>query len=164
MKCGVMVRHHRKCEKVKAHLNRCIPFLNSLQSAGLFDVDIPHWVVLRNDGKEKRNKVLQTLKDTRLFLASPDTTSTPASTLAYTTATAATRTSTSSTSTTPASKKPRANRTTMQPRANGTIHDYLIPPLSAIDRAAFQEEIAMNFYMCARRASFAQSIAEAPPR
>ncbi len=29
------------------------------------------------------------------------------------------------------------------------MHDYLIPPLSAIDRATFQEEIAMYFYMSA---------------
>ncbi len=29
------------------------------------------------------------------------------------------------------------------------MHDYLIPPLSAIDQAAFQEEIAMYFYMSA---------------
>ncbi|KAI2504912.1 transposase [Fragilaria crotonensis] len=135
MKCGTMVRHHRKSEKVKAHLNRCRPFLNSLRVAGLFDADIPHWVILKNDGRKKNDKVLQISKN--MLLASPDTTSTPGASTAYTTATAATRTP----STTTASKKPSG--------ATRTMHDYLIPPLTPINQAAFQEEIAMYFYMCA---------------
>jgi hypothetical protein len=85
---------------------------------------------MKNDSRKKNtNKILRMSKNSML-LASPDTTSTPGA------STAATRTP----STTTARKKPRANK---------TMHDYLIPPLSAIDRAAFQEEIAMYFYMCA---------------
>ena len=150
MKCGSMVQHHRKSEKVKAHLNRCRPFLNSLQGPGLFDADIPHWVVLRNDGRKKNNKTLRTF-------ASPDTTLTSASN-AYTTATtAATRTPSK---TTASSKKPRANR---------TMHDYLIPPLSAIDQAAFQERNCnvllheCNAVFKDGRASFARIVKETSP-
>ncbi len=110
MKCGSMVRHHRKSEKVKAHLNRCRPFLNSLRGAGLIDADIPHWVVLRNDGRKKNIKIVRTSKD-RLLLASPATISTSASNAYTSTATSATTAATRTPSTTTASTKPRANKT-----------------------------------------------------
>jgi Protein of unknown function (DUF 659) len=133
MKCGQMVRHHKKSEKVKAHLNRCRPFLNSLRSAGLFDTDIPPWVVLKNDTAKKKMIPPARRSKNRLF-ASPDTivvaassSSTPASIVGATS------------TTTTATSKTRTN----------TMHDYLIPPLSSMDLAAFQEEIAMHFYMCA---------------
>ena len=144
MKCGTLVRHHRKSEKVKAHLNRCRPFLNSLRGAtGVFGQDdaknIPHWVVtMKNKMGEQQRIDTPATKKSRFALASPDTTLTAGGASTLNTSTGAATLTT--TTTTVSSKKPRANR---------TMRDFLIPPLPAADRAAFQEEMAMYFYMCA---------------
>ena len=161
MNCGQMVRHHRKSEKVKAHLNRCRPFLSSLRHAGRhdnFEVDIPNWVVWTGSNTKK----LTTERNGQRLFASPDTTATPVSTAAATNDTTGFAAgSYASLSTTPG--KPRSRTTTSsntvrsrasttttstKMRAN-TMHGFLVPSLSPTDQAAFHEQMAMHFYMCA---------------
>ena len=61
MTCGVWVRHHRISEKVKAHLNRCKPFLSALcgghDKKGASSVMLPDWIVLKagGDGGNKKH-------------------------------------------------------------------------------------------------------------
>lgn len=43
MSCLMMVKHHKKSERVKAHLNACIPFRRSM--ADMASSDVPDWVV-----------------------------------------------------------------------------------------------------------------------
>ncbi|KAI2489091.1 transposase [Fragilaria crotonensis] len=139
MKCGQMVRHHKKSEKVKAHLNRCRPFLNSLRSAGLNDNDVPDWVVLRNDAKKNTN--------TSLFASYPRAAAVLGSESSPS-ATTHPSTSTPSMSASYGASSSNVNKINKKKRAR-TMRDYLIPPLSPTDQAAFQEDIAMHFYMSA---------------
>ena len=122
MTCGVWVRHHKKSEKVKAHLNRCKPFLLSLRDGTAESIAaLPAWIVLGGGGKRA------------------------ASTLPRTSTTSIT--SSASYATTIASSTPAKN--SKKKRKTTTMRDYLIPPMTAIDQAAFQEEIAMHFFMTA---------------
>jgi hypothetical protein len=150
MKCGQVVWQHRKSEKVKAHLNQCRPFSNLLQRAGLKGNDVPDWVILRSNGKNK--KVLQRSQNNRLFasyaadaaiLAASESSPSAATTLSVATL------STTATCTAASTKVHDLSDKMDKKRRARTIHDYLIPPLSAANQAAFQEEIAMHFYMSA---------------
>jgi hypothetical protein len=43
--CLMMVRHHKKSERVKAHLNACIPFRRTF--ADVASSDVPDWIILQ---------------------------------------------------------------------------------------------------------------------
>jgi hypothetical protein len=73
MTCGMWVRHHKKSEKVKAHLNKCKPFLTTLRSAGTTSavtrdahdmgavLPLPDWIVLNpGSGNMKRGATSST--------------------------------------------------------------------------------------------------------
>lgn len=125
MNCGMWVRHHKKSEKVKAHLNTCKPFLAAFRSEGTTSaitrdalgmgavLPAPDWIVLDKDqgsGDKKR-------------------------------AGAPPATSSSTSWSTPQVKKKR--------KAPNTMHNYLIPPMTANEQKTFQDTFAMHYYMTA---------------
>ena len=144
MTCGRWVRHHKKSEKVKAHLNQCKPFLSAVRGGTLKignhdkGVVLPGWIVLRDARGGKKRRASSTpspLLPKRTALQIPATTRASAS---Y-----------DATNTTPSSTGSRRQQINKKMKRTSTMRDYLIPPMTALDQAAFQDEIAMHFFMTA---------------
>ncbi len=131
-------------------MNRCRPSLNSLQRAGRYDNGVHDWVILRSNGKN--NKVLQRSQNNRLFASYPAAAAILAASESSPSAATTLSVATPSTTATNTAASPKvhdsSNKMDKKRRAK-TMQDYLIPPLPAADQAAFQEEIAMHFYMSA---------------
>ncbi|KAI2510962.1 transposase [Fragilaria crotonensis] len=144
--CMMIVKHHRKSEKVKAHLNSCREFHRKM--ADLPSIDVPSWVTIQGRAAAAKSSTK------RKWTNPAPQTAPPADTLYDVASTQASNSSTIASSPFPMrslTKIPTAAAAsivaTTQKSKQRTMRDFVIPQMSPTDHAAFQSNLAMHIYM-----------------
>ena len=138
--CRMMVKHQKKSEKVKAHLNSCSEFCRSI--ADLPSSNIPSWVTIQGRASTKN-----ALKNAKRKLES----SFPRGLLH--TSTASIQASNSSIASSPMLTQFSTPRTASRTIGNSsikeqrTMRDFVLPAMAAADHTAFHNTLATHIYM-----------------
>lgn len=153
----MIVMHHMKSEKVKRHLQKCMPFKKSL--AGMVSSDIPAWMTIK--GRRGSESVAasyssqQSSKNMVYVLDGDNSDNNHADVMRMVSTNhafcSASSPSTLGTTTT-ASRAPdersglQSNSETGRKKTK-TMKDFIVPPMTPHAKAQFHKTIAMHFYM-----------------
>ena len=154
----MVVKHHKKSEKVIGHLNICREFRGKM--ANLPSIDIPSWVTIqgrhatpaggRTATTNKSTKRKATQEPRQADTLHDGVSSTQASISSSTIATSSPLFSLARlTPTGNINSSEFAMTPTMRTKQQRKMRDYVLPLMSPADHAAFQANLAMHIYMTA---------------
>ena len=134
--CRMMVKHHRRTEKVKAHLKKCLPFKKSL--ATVLSSDIPGWMTTqgRRAAGGDSNKNQKNTSNSMFGFLNPK--HSPGSDIILNVTSPSTLGNSTATLLSNYPNK-KTTRTSMK--------DFVVPAMTAAAKAEFHKLLAMHFYM-----------------